>query len=358
MSRPGHVRRVTWRVALAILLLGWVFHSIFLNEGRESWQRRGGDWEALDRIQQWRVAWTHGPRELGRTLTLLHPGWGLLSVGAMGLTILLGALRWRMMLAVPGLELAPARALELTLVAHFFNAFLLGSTGGDLMKAYYAARETHHLKTEAATTVFVDRLVGLLSMLAFAVLMMLPNHALVTAHGRLAGLAGVIVLMLLGGLLVAGLSFRGGLSRHWPTPREWLRRLPKSALLERSIEACRQYGRDPGLLCRAAGVSMLLNFACVLQIWGLGRGLGLNLELMPLLVIVPSIICLAALPLTPSGLGVRENLYVWMLTVPAIGVPATQALSLSLLAYAGSLVWSFVGGIVYVLYRERPAHPS
>ena len=47
--------------------------------------------------------------------------------------------------------------------AQFFNAFLLGSTGGDLLKAYYAARETHHKKTEAVVTVFVDRIIGLFS---------------------------------------------------------------------------------------------------------------------------------------------------------------------------------------------------
>ena len=53
-------------------------------------------------------------------------------------------------------------------MAQFFNAFLLGSTGGDLLKAYYAARETHHRKTEAVVTVLVDRLIGLFSMLALA----------------------------------------------------------------------------------------------------------------------------------------------------------------------------------------------
>ncbi|MHB1309108.1 MAG: hypothetical protein ACYC23_18675, partial [Limisphaerales bacterium] len=60
-----------------------------------------------------------------------------------------------------------------------------------------------------------------------------------------------------------------------------------------------------------------------------------------------------------SGLGVRENLYVWSLAVPEIGVPATKALSLSLLAYAGSLAWSVVGGVVYVLFRNRHHfHPA
>jgi hypothetical protein len=78
-----------------------------------------------------------------------------------------------------------------------------------------------------------------------------------------------------------------------------------------------------------------------------------------LLVLVPIIICLAALPITPSGLGLRENLYVLALTVPAVHVPPAAALSLSLLAYAGSLAWSLVGGLVYLRFRRgHPAPPS
>ena len=69
-------------------------------------------------------------------------------------------------------------------------------------------------------------------------------------------------------------------------------------------------------------------------------------------MIVPIVICISALPITPSGLGVRENLYVIMLAAPAINIAATHALSLSLLAYAGSLFWSLVGGLVYACLKE------
>ena len=111
-----------------------------------------------------------------------------LSLGLMGATIVLGVFRWRMVLRVHGLDLSVGRAAEISFVAHFFNSFLLGSTGGDLLKAYYAARETHHKKTEAVVTVIVDRLLGLFAMLLFACLMMPPNLALLRAHKRLAAL--------------------------------------------------------------------------------------------------------------------------------------------------------------------------
>ena len=57
--------------------------------------------------------------------------------------------------------------------------------------------------------------------------------------------------LLMGALAVAGLSFWGGLSRRWPRARIWLRRLPKGELLERALEACRQFGQQPRFLVQA-----------------------------------------------------------------------------------------------------------
>jgi glycosyltransferase 2 family protein len=343
---------IGWRLVVCGVLMFWILHAIFLREGQLAAERLGQSWDALSRSEQWKAGWQHGPRELWRVLCLIDPVAGFGSLVLMGLTILLGVVRWRMVLCVQGLNLPFGRAAEISLVAHFFNSFLLGSTGGDLLKAFYAARETHHKKTEAVTTVFVDRLIGLLSMLLFACLMMIPNLSLLSDHGLLRTVSIFIVCMMLGCCLVAGLSFWGGVSRTLPLARVWLRKLPKGDLLERSLDSCRRFGSELGFLFRALVLSMILNVICVFQVLLLAWGLRLDVAALPLFVIVPIIICISALPITPSGLGVRENLYVLMLAVPAIHVEATHALSLSLLAYAGSLFWSLVGGIVYVCLKE------
>ncbi len=352
MSTVKRIWNLGWRITVCAVLLLWIFHAIFLNEGRMAWQGQSPPWSSLDRFAQWRIGWSYGPRELWRTLRLVEPGAFALSLGFMGSTILLGALRWRMVLAVHGLNLPLARTLEISMVAQFFNAFLLGSTGGDLLKAYYAARETHHKKTEAVVTVLVDRLIGLFSMLLFACVMMIPARHLLKAEERMEALAGVVLLMLGGCSVVVLLSFWGGVSRGWPKARYWLRRLPKGDLLERSLDACHQFGKEPAFLLRSLVLSTLINVLCVAQISMLVRGLGLEIRPAVLFMIVPMIISISALPITPSGLGVRENLFVLLLTVPQIHIDATKALSLSLLAYAGFLIWSVAGGVVYLGLRE------
>lgn len=353
MSAGKKIWSVVWRVLVCALLLGWIFHAIFTNEAKLAVAKTGGNWTQLSKTQQWESAWKLGPPELWHTVASVNPAAFAVSVLLVGITIALGVIRWRMVLAVQGLQLDFVRTTEISLVAQCFNSFLLGSTGGDLMKAYYAARETHHKKTEAVTTVFVDRLIGLWSMLFFAALMMLPNWKLLVDHERLGAMAVLILAMLGACSAILAIAFWGGVSKRFPAAREYLRRLPKGELLERSLDSCRQFGSRRTFLITALLLSLVLNVVCVLQALVLARGLHLEISSLALFVIVPIIICISALPITPSGLGVRENLFVLMLAVPEINVPATPALSLSLLVYAGSLFWSVVGGLVYLCLKEK-----
>jgi len=347
------VWRAGWRITLGALLLAWIFQSIFLSEGKAAATGRGLDWNHLPRLEQWRLAWTTGPHELWLTLCQIHPGALGLSLFCVLLTIVIGVIRWRMVLEVQGLDLPWGRATGITFVAQFFNSFLLGSTGGDVVKALYAARETHHKKAEAVVTVFVDRLVGLWAMLLFAVVMMVPNATLLLSHRQLSAPALLIFLMLCAASGVLGVAFWGGVSKRFPRARHWLRRFPKGEILERSLDACRHFGKSRGFVLKTLGLSVLINLASVGQMLALSSGLGAPVAPLSWMVIVPMIFCIAALPITPSGLGVRENLFVLMLAIPEIGVPKTAALSLSLLAYAGSLFWSLAGGIVYLTLKKK-----
>lgn len=343
------------QIAICGALLVWIFQAIFWKEGQEAWERekRTPAWQELSRGQRLEVSWSHGPREVWKSISQVRAEAFALSLGWMGATIFLGVARWRQVLRVHGIELSFARATEISLVAHFFNSFLLGAAGGDLMKAYYAARESHHKKAEAVGTVFVDRIIGLFALLVFSVVAMAANLTLLRADPLFVKLAWVIVAMFVGCTGVLFLALRGGLSLGRPQVRAWLRRLPKGEFLERLRESLKPFGRDPAFLVKNISLSLLLCGVCVLHVQTLAWGLGLEISLRHLLAIVPMITCMVVLPLTPSGLGVRENLFVLMLAVPMIGVAHTSALSLSLLCTAGSLCWSLVGGAIYAGLKTR-----
>jgi glycosyltransferase 2 family protein len=348
------------RTVIGALALVWIVHSISVNEART--QARRGDlftpagapvpWNSLSRPEQWRYGWRYGPPALAAYLGSVETTAFLASLALMGAMLYVGAIRWRIALTAQGLELPFPKLIRISLIAHFFNAFLLGTAGGDVAKAYYAARKTHHKKTEAVLTVFADRIIGLWAMLLFGGLMVAPNLALLLRPG-LRTVVTVLLAMLAAASFFAFLAFRGGVSRAWSGARHWLLRLPKGEWLSQTLDSCRVFGQTRWFVARTLGLSMVVNVLMVLQFIILARGLHLTVSASTLALVVPVVVCLSALPISPSGLGVRENLFVYLLAVPAIGVPATAALSLSLLAYASSLAWSLLGGLAYLTLQDR-----
>ena len=132
--------------------------------------------------------------------------------------------------------------------------------------------------------------------------MMLPNFVMVRRHNEFALPSVVILAMLIALSVVLCLAFWGGVSKRFPKARHFLRRLPKGAILERSLDSCRQFGKERVFLFKSVVLSLFLNILWVLQISILGGGLDLSISFTALLVIVPIILCISSLPITPNGL--------------------------------------------------------
>ena len=74
------------------------------------------------------------------------------------------AFRFRMVFRSQDIDLTYGESMKLCFAGNFLNFVALGSTGGDVVKAYYVCQKTHR-KTEAITTLFLDRIIGLLGLL-------------------------------------------------------------------------------------------------------------------------------------------------------------------------------------------------
>ena len=77
-------------------------------------------------------------------------------------------LRWYLLVRALDLPFTVGGAFRLGLVGAFYNSFLPGSVGGDLLKAYYIARSQPTRRAAAVATVLADRLVGLFGLVWFS----------------------------------------------------------------------------------------------------------------------------------------------------------------------------------------------
>src|SRR5207302_982447 len=79
------------------------------------------------------------------------------------------ALRWQVLLRVQNIHLSFPRIAGLFLIGMFYNQFLPGGTGGDIIKSYLLLKETPDKKAGALLAVVFDRLIGLVALVAITV---------------------------------------------------------------------------------------------------------------------------------------------------------------------------------------------
>lgn len=298
------------------------------------------------------IVWKIGPRGLWAVFTTISPIWFLLSMVCFSMVCLLGIVRWRSILKVQGLNLTFSRTTSIFFIGHFFNAFMLGATGGDVIKAWYVAHETHHKKAEAVITVVVDRLIGLLALFVIALVMMGIYYDRVFKDRRLIGFSIFTLLVVLATVVGTILGLWKGFADKIPRLRWLLEKLPKYDMLRRMVESFRLYASHPGVLAETMFQSFGVHFFVMLSIVCIARGLHItSVRLVDYFLYLPIINTIASVPISFSGFGVREGMYVSMFA--QVGVPAVQALALSLLGYIVSLLWSIVGGGFFLTHRKE-----
>ncbi len=79
--------------------------------------------------------------------------------------------RWRLLLGLADASIPFVRAVQLQMVGVFFNVVIPGNIGGDVVKALYVAREqTAEKRATILLIVFVERVMGLIGLIAMATL--------------------------------------------------------------------------------------------------------------------------------------------------------------------------------------------
>ncbi len=274
------------------------------------------------------------------SLAAASPSGLLLAFAAFLLIPLMGGLRWWMALRGIG---SLARAGELLL---FFSvACVIGQVlpmlVGDGVRVLLATRQGYLLRP-ATQSVLLERVSMLLTLL---VLCCATAPAFVSRNGQ----PGYTALA--GGLLACGLAGCAALLVADRAP-PFMTRLRHWEVLSSAAAAARCLVTSlwgAGL----AACSLLSNLNFTLCAFLLARALGIPVTFWDMLLVMPAVILAATLPVSFGGWGVREGALVLLLG--RCGVPAGQALALSLLFGGFSLLCGLPGLVVWACGARRTA---
>lgn len=286
----------------------------------------------------------------GLGLALRQAGWWYLGLAFLlhvpGL--LLSVWRWQYLLAHQGQKVGLADLSVSYLVAQFFNIFLPTSIGGDVSRAYDTGSRVKESNLRSLLVVMVDRLTGLASLLIIGSVSAVLGRRLIGDQPDIWAIAGLFFAAFVGlGLLLARRDWLRGLGRLL-FRLSWLRR--SESKLRLMYETLENYSRQPRSLAVPLVLAFLLQVNFICHWYFIGRALHLPVPLGLYFVLVPIVEIVSALPVTISGIGLRENAYVFFLG--QWGVDKAQAVALPLVYFAMRLMVGLIGGLVFVARRE------
>lgn len=251
------------------------------------------------------------------------------------------SLRWRYLLNSQDIKVTPTRSYLYIHIAFFFNNFLPSGIGMDAVRAGYAGGKDKFEKAFGAS--LMERVLGMAGMMTI---------------GLFAFFSGKMQFIRLSFIYLGLILFIGVVYYLFVSIRSnWLREKILNIKFLNIGESIREFYRSIKLyrnrrrvIFTGIGYSILVQMAIILINYFLAEGLSIDIGIMPLIAFIPIITVISLIPVTVNGLGMREYAYVFFFTT--IGIQRSDAMTLSLLFFATSVIASSIGGLIFLVFRK------
>ncbi len=222
---------------------------------------------------------------------------------------------------------------ELYMIGTFFNLFMPGTVGGDVIKAYYLYKEENR-KTEPLVSVFMERYMGLCALFSIASIGFIFGYEYV----KDTNIPSLFCLVL--GLFVIGTLF----VLYFPYEKFYSK-------LERARLTIRSYFKDIKTVLVTYCLSLIVQGIGVGVVYILGKGLAIDLDLKYFLIFIPLITVISMVPVSFSGFGVRE--YSFFYFFGKFGVSEEKAVGLSLMWFFTMIITGIIGMFFYLFKKKQ-----
>jgi uncharacterized protein (TIRG00374 family) len=314
----------------------------------------------------WAIAWLSRENRWSRLVDIFHRmNIGLfvctLCVFIIGQVII--SLRWWLLVRAQSIFIGFWAAVRLNFLGWFYNNFMPGSVGGDLIRAWYVTKYTDK-KLEAVLSVFVDRVViGLLGTLSIAVFFYLfflrgeLESLTLTSHVGFFETVARYKWLLCGIIIVIAVVFCGFLlfgQGRLILERTWLY-IYKQGL--KTFKKLKQtiliYFSSPLTILAAFGLTVFLQLLTITAFWFLGRNLGIDVGVKYYYLIFTLAWVLGALPVSIGGAVVVEG-FLAFLFVRFTGIEAESALAIALCQRVVWMIASLPGAVIHLAGAHLP----
>jgi uncharacterized protein (TIRG00374 family) len=292
-----------------------------------------------------------GHLKLAALKNLFTPSVILIGLTLVGLNMWMLNWRWYWLLRSRGFQVTTSQTFALYLIGIFFNHALPSSVGGDVVKAYYLARDQHGRKMEAVMSVLLDRVLGLYSLLLLSLLSVVWDYEFVISHPQIRFMAVCCLVLVTGMSISFIIGFSQRIDRAIGLTR-FLKSYQKLQMFAKVFESMHLYGRRRSAIFMSVVVSMLAQMLSIGFFVYVGYVLGdQGMSIPGYLFCIPLGFVAMALPIAPAGVGVGQVAFLYLFQAYTNGTSDLGATAITAFQLA-ILTWGLLGAFFYVRYKK------
>jgi uncharacterized protein (TIRG00374 family) len=301
------------------------------------------------------VAYILSKVDLGKTVDIIGGAsvpWLVLSASLTLVTVPPMALRWQQLLAVRGVHDRLAWLTRAYFVSYAFGQVLPTSVGGDAWRIFETSRRHRGSTTPVTGSVLLERALG------GAVTLVLAGVGLLLAIGRypIGAYLWIEALFVVATAFVGFVFFSRRVRSRLRFALPYVRRLRLEPAARAVYDGLHGYREHPLTLLNVALITAASQLTRVLAIYASGRAVGIQLSLLPYVVLGPLLFLVMLVPFTVNGIGVREAFFVSFLG--KLGIDADPAFACGFLFFVMTILLALPGVAILlwenVLGRRAP----
>jgi uncharacterized protein (TIRG00374 family) len=242
--------------------------------------------------------------------------------------------------------------MKLTLIGIFFNFAVPGGVGGDLVKAFYFTKDHPESRMVAATSVLMDRVLGLYSMILMAFVAMIFDWNHVQSIHSLQLLWTLVLLLFAGFTIALWMIFSQKVYENGFVKRIFLK-LPLSSKTLRIYESLHLYGRNIKSVISAIVISLIAQTFSIFFMILAGSVSGMiDMKWSTYFLVAPLGFMATAIPISPAGVGVGQAAFYFLFNLYSgqktdLGPTTITALQVA------TFLFGLIGAIFYMQRKEK-----
>ena len=252
--------------------------------------------------------------------------------------------KWNLLIKVRGINVTFIRLFLINMIGTFFGLFLPSSLGTDVVRGYYLVKNNSE-KSISVSSVFVDRILGMFSLLLLGVISIFFTGNLIKTFN----IKIYIVVLFIFAALFIYLFQKDETIKFL---KKILKNVKYKKIIEKGIKlhySILEYKKYPKTLIFSFAVTLLVQLTRILTYYFVALAFNISVPIIYFFLIVPIIMLVIMIPISIGGLGLKEGTFIAFFTL--LGVSINNSAAISFTNTFINTTITLLGGLVYLFYN-------